>query len=37
VRWRLATIPNALILRKLGVISAIDKLACEREFANILL
>lgn len=37
VRWRLATIPNALILRKLGVISAIDRLACEREFANILL
>ena len=37
VRWRLATIPNALILRKLGALAVIDRLACEREFANILI
>jgi mRNA interferase MazF len=37
VRWRLATIPNALILRRLGALAAIDRLACEREFANILI
>jgi len=37
VRWRLATIPNALILRKLGALGVIDRLACEREFANIML
>ena len=37
VRWRLATIPNALILRRLGTLGPMDRLACEREFANILI
>jgi mRNA interferase MazF len=37
VRWRLTTIPNDLIVRKLGVLAPIDRLACEREFANMLL
>nr|WP_284739600.1 type II toxin-antitoxin system PemK/MazF family toxin [Rhizobium sp. CG5] len=37
VRWRLATIPNELILRRLGALGPLDRLACEREFANILM
>ena len=37
VRWRLATIPNDLILRRLGALGPMDRLACEREFANILI
>ncbi|MDO9414808.1 type II toxin-antitoxin system PemK/MazF family toxin [Pararhizobium sp.] len=37
VRWRLASIPNTLILRKLGQLGPLDRLACEREFANMLL
>lgn len=37
VRWRLATIPNELILKRLGQFGPIDQLACEREFANILI
>lgn len=36
VRWRLATVPNDLILRKLGMLGPRDRLACEREFANML-
>lgn len=36
VRWRLATIPNDLILRKLGRLSAIDRLPCERLLAEML-
>ncbi|MFC3076271.1 type II toxin-antitoxin system PemK/MazF family toxin [Shinella pollutisoli] len=36
VRWRLASIPNTLILRKLGSLGPLDRLACEREFANML-
>lgn len=35
VRWRLTTVPNDLILRQLGSLGAIDRLACEREFANL--
>jgi mRNA interferase MazF len=34
VRWRLATIPNSLIQRKLGRLAAIDRLACERLLAD---
>jgi mRNA interferase MazF len=34
VRWRLATVPNSLIQRKLGRLSAIDRLACERLLAE---
>lgn len=34
VRWRLATVPNTLILRGLGRLSAVDRLACERGFAE---
>lgn len=37
VRWRLTTIPNELIIRRLGRLSSIDRLACEREMANMLL
>lgn len=34
VRWRLATIPNDLIQRKLGRLAAIDRLRCERLLAE---
>ncbi len=34
VRWRLATIPNSLIQRKLGRLAAVDRLACERLLAE---
>ncbi len=34
VRWRLATIPNSLIQRKLGRLAAIDRLSCERLLAE---
>jgi mRNA interferase MazF len=34
VRWRLATVPNTLILRGIGRLSALDRLACERAFAE---
>ena len=37
VRWKLATIPNNLIQRKLGEIGPLDRLDCERQLANILL
>lgn len=37
IRWRLATIPNELVLRRLGALSGLDRLACERELANIIL
>ena len=36
VRWRLTTIPNALIVRRLGKLGAFDRLSCEREFANMI-
>jgi mRNA interferase MazF len=36
IRWRLATIPNELFLRRLDVLSGVDRLACERELTNIL-
>ncbi len=35
VRWRLTTVPNDLILRRLGSLGPADRLACEREFANL--
>lgn len=35
VRWRFATIPNELILKKLGEFAPLDRLACERELANV--
>lgn len=37
VRWRLATIPNSLLVRKLGKLAPLDRLSCEREFAKILI
>ncbi len=37
VRWRLTTVPNDLILRHLGALGPLDRLACEREFANMLI
>lgn len=36
VRWRLATIPNTLLLRRLGALAPLDRLSCEREFSNML-
>jgi mRNA interferase MazF len=37
IRWRMATIPNELILRQLGTLSTIDRHACDRELTGILL
>lgn len=37
VRWRLTTIPNELIVRKLGMLGSLDRLQCEREFANMIM
>lgn len=34
VRWRLATIPNSLIVRQLGRLAPIDRLSCERLLAE---
>lgn len=36
LRWRLTTLPNELILRALGRLGAIDRLACERGMAEML-
>ena len=36
VRWRLTTIPNDLIVRRLGRLGGFDRLACERQFANMI-
>lgn len=36
VRWRLTTVPNELILRPLGRLGAVDRLACERGLAEML-
>ena len=36
VRWRLTTVPNDLIVRKLGKLGGLDRLSCEREFANMI-
>ncbi|MDH4413063.1 MAG: type II toxin-antitoxin system PemK/MazF family toxin [Rhizobium sp.] len=36
IRWRMATIPNALVLQRLGELAPLDRLDCERELANIL-
>ncbi len=36
IRWRLTTVPNDLIVRKLGKLGGLDKLACERQFANLI-
>lgn len=35
VRWRLTTVPNDLIHRRLGSLGPADRFACEREFANL--
>jgi len=37
VRWRFATIPNSLILKQIGKLGTLDQLACEREFANLVI
>lgn len=37
LRWRLTTLPNDLILRALGRLSALDRLACERGMAAMIL
>jgi mRNA interferase MazF len=36
VRWRLATLPNELILRSIGKLGGFDRLSCERELGNML-
>lgn len=35
IRWRLATIPNALISKRLGHLSERDRFACEQQFATL--
>lgn len=37
LRWRLTTLPNDLILRHLGRLCAVDRLACERGMAEMIL
>ena len=37
LRWRMTTIPNTLIVRKLGRMGAVDRLACERGFAEMII
>lgn len=37
IRMRLTTIPNDLILRRLGRLGPMDRLACERSFAEMVL
>ena len=37
LRWRLTTLPNDLILRALGRLCAVDRLACERGMAEMVL
>ena len=37
LRWRLTTLPNDLILRALGRLSAVDRMACERGMAEMVL
>ncbi len=37
LRWRLTTIPNGLIIRKLGRLTGLDRLACERGVADMIL
>ena len=37
LRWRLTTLPNDLILRALGRLSAVDRMACERGMAEMIL
>ena len=36
VRWRLTTVPNTLIVRRLGRLGGLDRLACERQLANMI-
>jgi mRNA interferase MazF len=36
VRWRLATVPNDQLVRRLGQFGSFDRLACERRFANLI-
>jgi mRNA interferase MazF len=34
IRWRLVTLPNGLILKRLGTLSSADRLECERLLAE---
>ena len=36
IRWRVTTVPNELLLRRLGQLGAVDRLACERGLAEML-
>ncbi len=36
VRWRLTSVPNDLIVRRLGKLGSLDRLACERQFAKLI-
>ena len=36
VRWRLTTVPNYLIVRAIGKLGGLDRLACERQLANMI-
>lgn len=37
VRWRLQTMPNDSFVRRIGRLGGLDRLACERQLAGILL
>jgi mRNA interferase MazF len=37
LRWRLTTLPNDLILRALGRLCAVDRMACEKGMAEMVL
>ena len=36
VRWRLTMVPNNLIARKIGCLGGLDRLACERQLADMI-
>jgi mRNA interferase MazF len=37
LRFRFQTLPNEIFVRSLGTLSGLDRLACERQLANMLL
>jgi mRNA interferase MazF len=37
VRWRLQTMPNESFVRQIGQLAGLDRLACEKQLAEILL
>jgi mRNA interferase MazF len=37
IRWRLQTMPNEIFVRRIGSLGGLDRLACERQLARMLL